>query len=46
MIILPSDLINFKIANISDVFPDPDSPTIPTHSPLLKVKLNLFIAFT
>ena len=27
--ILPLKEINFKIASIKEVFPDPDSPTIP-----------------
>ena len=42
----PSDLISLKIAKMSDVFPDPDSPTIPILSPFLRVKLKFFIALT
>ena len=44
--ILPFDCINFNIANMSEVFPDPDSPTIPKLSPSFKVKLIFVIAFT
>ena len=36
----------FKIAKIRDVFPEPDSPTIPILSPIFKSKLTFLIAFT
>ena len=44
--IFPFDSIKFKIAKIRDVFPEPDSPTIPMLSPIFKSKLTFLIAFT